>query len=845
MRRTWSLFSLLLLTSLAWLTPARAGQVMSHGTFQDKDGASHEWSVNAAHTMLWDDKPFVPVGGKFQVQSWSARATEADFQADIAALQLLKESRVTDIYLQPARGGLSSVPPAKIQRLIDYLDKEGFTYGISINDGPTDVLVGYDVRPGKYRQDVPQDGGLIRFPVDTLIGGLYFIVPRNGQDVLKAGEATMVAEGARVTVEPTPGNAIIYLFPRKANFNLSSVGIPNVWDGFDTYRDNLLVQLRQVKFGKGFRFFVDPLPADMQYTDTFNSFLPVGPGFQTEFADWLARKYKSVDSLQTAWRLNERPLKEFREAAEMVPLWGSGKGVEFLYSPTSGLAFRVTSTYSEYWRDLNDFKTRSVRDYMNDLATILKKNVANVPVVYRTSGYSPLLANLPANRGFDGIGIAAYGRGADLVTRYAGYTYAQASEAPKTLWLPIVGTADASPEVKNSAGYASRTVLHQDLDWLREIGARGFYVDSVRTVDPTRKFFDLSAQPEQLKWVADYADVLSAAGVGDLDRVPAAYYYPRAIGIETASVRPLTGGGWWLPSDRPGVPYDFGPSGKAYALAEPEGGITYYLWNPAGRRTIRLKIPKAASAPEAPAIRWSTAAAGVVRKDILTLTIGPDPIRLENYPIIPVPMDAFKELADETDGMLLLLKKQSNMDAGRLDLLLSSLRQRYNPDNPILSITEVLAMRGQVRNLLRPYVWQEAERTSHTFDAVTLRYGASGNYALLVDPRLPGSPTATASFPITVRAAGTYNVWVACSPNPSLSFRVNGQPMLDEATAPQKVGASYADGALVWYRYGIATLPQGTHNIEIRANAPILLDAILIIPGDFIPNGATQPPVMP
>jgi hypothetical protein len=845
MRRTSPLIPLLLTSLLCLPLVARAGQVVSRGTFTDKEGKAHEWSVNAAHTLIWDDKPFVPVGGKFQARSWSARATDADFDADVEALKLLKESRVTDIYLQPARGGLGSVPPARVQRLIDYLDKEGFTYGVSINDGPSEVLTGYDVRPGKYWNTVPKDGGIIRFPIDTLIGALYFIVQSNGQDVLRAGEAAMVAEGARVTVEPIPGNFDIFLVPRKANFTLAAVGIPNLWDGFDAYRDALLVQLRQVKFGKGFRFFVDPLPADMDYTSAFSAFLPVGPGFQTEFADWLARKYKSLDALQTRWQLRERPLKTFNEAAGMVPLWGAGKGVDFLYNPESGLANRVTATYSEYWRDLNEFKTRSVRDYMSDLAVVLKKHVANVPVVYRTDGYSPLFAGLPANRGFDGVGIAAYGRGSDLVTRHAGYAYAQASEAPKTLWLPVVATADAAPTVKNSPGYASRTVLHQDLDNLRQIGARGFYVDSVRGADPARKFYDLSAQPEQLKWVADYADVLSAAGVGDLDRVPAAFYYPRAVGIETASVRPLTGGGWWLPSDRPGIPYDFGPSGKAYALSEPDGGVTYYLWNPAGRRTIRLKMPKASTAPDARGVVWSPNANGVIKKDVLTLTIGPDPIRLENYPIIPVPLDAFAELAKETEGLIALLKKQSSMDAGRLDLNLGSLRAQYNADNPILSITELQALRGQARDRLRPYAWQEAENMAHTFDAVAVRYGASGSRVLMVDPRLPGAPAAAATFTITARAPGAYNIWVACSPDPSLSFRINGRPLLDEAISPQKVGASFADGALVWYKFGIATLPAGTHTIEIRASSTVLLDAVLIIQGDFIPNGAMQPPVVP
>jgi hypothetical protein len=104
---------------------AAAGPViMSHGQFVDSSGSSNVWTVNAAHTLIWNDKPFVPVGGRFQAKSWSATATDEDWESDKAALVTLKAQGVTDIYIQPAQGGLTSVSPTSIQRLVDYLDKE-------------------------------------------------------------------------------------------------------------------------------------------------------------------------------------------------------------------------------------------------------------------------------------------------------------------------------------------------------------------------------------------------------------------------------------------------------------------------------------------------------------------------------------------------------------------------------------------------------------------------------------------------------------------------------------------------------------------------------------------------
>src|SRR5258708_644701 len=145
MRNRWLFILLICLWSLA----AHAKPIVTRGVFIDGKGAFHSWYINEAHTLVWEEHPFVPVGGRFQVKSWISNPTESDFQTDVEALKRLKRCGVTDIYLQSARGGLLSVPPAAIQKLINVLESEGFTYGISINDVPPELLTGYEVRPGR------------------------------------------------------------------------------------------------------------------------------------------------------------------------------------------------------------------------------------------------------------------------------------------------------------------------------------------------------------------------------------------------------------------------------------------------------------------------------------------------------------------------------------------------------------------------------------------------------------------------------------------------------------------------------------------------------------------------
>lgn len=843
-------------TTLLCVSAFARDPIASRGVYIDSAGERHEWVVTGGHTLLWDGKPFVPVGGLFQVQSWGANTSDADFAADTAALETLKKSGVRDVYLQAPRGGLTRVSPQAIQRVFDLLDREGFTYGLSLNDGPSEVLTGYDVRPGKYRDAAPENGALLRFPVERVASALFFVVGETGGAVITSGEAAVVAEGVRVQVPPVPGRNVVFVLPQIVHFSSATIGFPNVWEGFDGYRDRLISLFRQIKPGKGFRFFLDPLPADLAYPEDAESFVPTGAAFQIEWGEWLSRRYKTVENLQRSWNITDGGVQTFENAAVLIPLWGGGKGVEQLYDRAANRTLRVGTASSSYWRDLDAFKVASLRGYMNDLATALKKAAANVPVVYRSHGYSPLFAELPAKRGFDGIGIDAYGRGTDLVTRSAAYVYAQASEAPKTMWTPVTATSDAKAGEKTAPGYGTRTALHSDLDWLRELGARGFFVDGVRIIDPTRKKLDLSGLPDQLHWLADYGDVLTTTGVRSEASANAAtpdlVFFPR--GMDAASIRPLRGGGWWLPTDRAGAVYNFGVCGRVYGLRENDGSITYYLWNPLGTREVKLKVPKSVTAPGAPVLKWSSSAGGTERKGILTLMVGTEPVRLFNYPTIPIPLDAFDEAIKEAKPLLAALRKQSGPEGGRYEIAIAEIKQHFNDDNPVTSYAELQQLLNELRDLMRPYSWIEAESAAqHSFDMRANRAGASGangGQVLKVAARAAGARDATALYGVRVKAAGAYNVWVAATPDSLLTFRLDGRPLLDEAIVARPTGAPYSDtggndGGLIWMRLGVANLTVGTHALEMRASGAATVDTILLTRDDFMPSGPNPPPVRP
>lgn len=833
----------------------------SHGTFVDGGGGRHPWTINSAHTLLWDDKPFLPVGGLFQVQSWGPSATDADFAADKAALAEIKAKGVTDIIVQPARGGITAISPESLQRLFNFLDAEGFTYGVSLNDGPREPLSAFEVRPGAYRQMTPRGGGVpLRFPAENLASSLYFIVAPTGSEIVTSGLAQMIPDGAKIDTPPLENSMVAFLVPEKLYFSNSPMGVPNLWDGYDSYRDSLLGLFAKVKLGKGFRFFVDPLPPTLDLSDEALRLIPDSPGFTNEWGAYLARKYRTLQALDAAWNIadiSDRDLPSFNAAAGLMPLWNGGKGVSLFYNRKTQKTIKTDYTRSLFWTDLRAFMTESVRGYMNDLAIALKQGVAEVPVVYRSHKMSPLFSRLPGGAGFDGIGIDAYGRGRELIsTGGAGEVYAQASEAGRTVWLPVTATSDAGPAAgaKTSKGYTSRIALQGDFNWLRDIGGRGFYVDSLRTLDPARANYNLAGSAEQLTWLSEYRGMLEAGARfgGPLTTLPGVTYYPRSLAGGT--VRLLTGGEWWLPTERPYLQYDFGTSGSAYALTEPDGSTTYYLWNPSGEtKTVRLQLPpQTTKLKDAPKVQWSASANGTVKKDVLTLTIGPDPIRLINYPTVPLPLDAFDESYKEAVKMAAIMKGRDLLETGLLGTInlpqLRLLKQKRDPWYAYAMLQDNLV---KMRAAIRDYAWLQAEGddrqtpTDQSFDAVEEKAGASNGRVLVVGKRA-ANKTAAAKYKIDVNVAGTFDLWVGASPNAPLIFRIDDQPILNDAARPVNLpGATYAGGDLTWINFGQVTLPAGTHRLEVRATGPVMLDTVLLHRGNFVPNGPNPPAVVP
>jgi len=71
-----SALSLALMLAVAAIAARCDGQAASSGSFTDRNGARHDWSIASSHALVWDGRAYVPVGGRFAPRCLSDGATD-------------------------------------------------------------------------------------------------------------------------------------------------------------------------------------------------------------------------------------------------------------------------------------------------------------------------------------------------------------------------------------------------------------------------------------------------------------------------------------------------------------------------------------------------------------------------------------------------------------------------------------------------------------------------------------------------------------------------------------------------------------------------------------------------
>ncbi len=843
--------------ALVWLLFAeRTGstqQSSASGSFTDKAGAVHRWTVNPSHMLIWDGTPYVPSGIRWKPASLANSADDAAaWTEDQADLARIKEHGVRDIIVDPGVS-LAVAAPERIQRLLDHLDASGFRYGLAFGEGVRTELRGTVVNPAAYRISNLAAGDEAAWDLAGADSAYFAIADaRDGTQILQEGRARVRDGRLLLTADMRVSEgSVAIVYPRKPLDRGLDGSLPDIWEGFDPYRDRLLQVLGKVRFGPGLRFLLDPIGSRIGLPDESDYLIPDSPNWRLEWEAFLSRKYETPAALATAWALVDRDLPDYKTAASLIPLWFRGKGVPFMLDPSSGLRRQISGAESRFWSDFRTCRDESMTYYLHAAADMLKREIADVPVVYTYSAPHLMYNVRSAVGGFDGLGVAAYASGAQLVQGSATAAYSQIQDSARRLWFFASEICDPTGD-GGKAGYATEQSLFRDLDWLFSSGLRGVYVRGWRSGADHPLAATLANAPEKLDWLTAYGARMASAG-GALDRSgPRTLPYPAAAAGYVHSGPIGNGGVWWVPSLAQGRALDFGSGYAGYTITMPEGE-TLVIWSVNGVRDTRLSVadPRKVQALTYDGLPIELKAN--VKDRIARLSIGPEPVlvRTAGQDVFPIEAveDTLAQLKTLVDRAL-----QDKMPAQDFRYMLDTAEARLKRKD--VSVAFEMARQGLagIVDLMRPYFWVEAEHAAvQTFTEAAPSAGASGGMYLSLDTAAE-PPRGGYSFqlPFRVPADDTYTVWLACAtPAPttsSFAWVVDTGETQTSATA-RPVGETYQAGQLVWLELGRMELKAGSHTFTLRVTNraaasgaySFAADALLVTRMPFAPRGTARP----
>lgn len=801
---------------------AAAVRFRTSGSYVDSGGSTNSWSINEARALIWNGAPYIPVGFVFVSKSIASGSTAEDFQSDVAALEEARNKGVSDIVVKSS-GPLTSCDPKALQRLLDHLDQSGFAYGLEIDDGPTAPLSGFIVSPNIYRMDGPSTEASFSWKWANVDAAIYTVVNKISMNIDAIGGA-QIRDG-RVTValaEPLTASQVLTVYPRKQFVAANGTPLGDLWGGFGEYRDRLLDFFKDIKFGPGLRFFLEPLNSKVDFTGEDGNLVPDSPSFRIGFEAYLTRKYVHEGSLNSSWALNDN-IDSIQTATRLVPLWGAGRGVAVAYDRGSAKRYPVDSTVSLLWRDMHDYRDNSAQEYMNTIADTLKTQVADVPVVFKSSKYHRVYANPYGIGGFDGLGAVSYGTDETLVTGSAGHVYALGEEAGKSTWFITASTAPTT------GAYPTEMAMVASLDVLREIGCKGFFVES-------------EAAPD-LGWLNAFRERVKGARSADF--VPHVVHYP-AHPPTGAYMKRLARDTWWLPTLKLGRSSFIGDGLGAYAIAGEDG---VYLWSSTGKKTVTFKAGPAGMPsmefPEKKAFpKNKSGTYSVTLSDLPTLIRGVDITLVFPYETAQTEMDILSKMIVEADKLKVNVQKAKD-GLERAKTVLKKGQPLIAFGMAQSAIQELVTVRGGE-------IWLEGESSpAQSFSAVRAMGGASGNLALVLDtPDDPPMSPYGAYYSFDVPLNSSYEIWVAATlpaDASPISYSVDNLGWTT-MTADAKPPEDYAPG-LAWYRIGSSNLTPGRHTLRFRADGKrsqdnrhyFALDALVVSPSNFRPDGIRKP----
>jgi len=769
------------------------------GTYKPTGGTPTSWSINEHQTLIWGGQPYLPVGVRI----------DGTPQAVVAA----KSAGITDVIVDlPANGlGWDAVIAALNQANMHFLLRV---------DSLAPMARGFAIEPQGYRVTGITKPKQITLEIPGATSAFVVLATKSDATIVDSARVPVVDGKLSYFAKTGPEiEHVLLVYPE-----MTSIEQPDYWEILDTERDELLGSLRKHTPGAGLRGIVNPIGRGLATLGKEARFVPTSPYFRMEFSAYLEEKYKNLDTLLKSWSMSASTFSQiddktrkyvttFSALAKLIPLWTSTRGIGAMLDPETNKIYLCDSKLSQVWSDIAQvINTAGDRRFARIVPAI--RSIVDVPVLQDWLGWaSPYETRKPS---IDGVGMRASGTTQSSLAETGSRAASSILRWPSHGWL-VTTELDLGTAADASAQLAG------DLDDLSSMGARGVFVKA--------------DTPALVKKVADEARQRSS-DTSLMNRSPLPIFFPENA-YNPAVPQKLPGDHWWLPTPADGNRIDLGSLFYAYRSGLNDG--TFTLWTKAPGR-YKLHILNAKN------VHFRTLDGSdpmpKLNKDTVEVSLNQFPLIITGTMEVPVPEFASIETVQQFKVMMSIAQRNHG-DADEDEMVFNQALIGFER-NPGGSFEVMRKEYWKLADKVASYTWIEAERyTDSNFSEAVINPGCSGGRALALRTLIPPGPGGYyAEYRVQVRSKEEQQVWISAKVPPErrndVSVLVGGQQMRLSGEPLSIYGGGYG-----WYKLGTTRLAGNMATIRVQVdsagNSELGVDAILLTPGEFQPNGVTPP----
>lgn len=535
---------------------------LGYGVFIDEQKQPHRWYINRHNTLIWAGRPFIPVGGMIESYALTFGMNAENWAKDMKAIDLIRSKGVRDAYLHSPSGHIPTKPVAWTQPMLDTMQEKDFRFGLQLssNEGdPECFLNAYIVRmhpevgiwplaDGKHEGTrvgnfmIPEvrRSGWCSLPKPIVLPSahtkiksvnhvLYALFDKTERRMVRVGKAEFTYKDNKLNIRanvklPNASHVYSVFFIPNITFRGPFV---NLWRNYTMVEKEITGGLSKLRFGSGFRFFVDPMINEPGIYGDHAALQFHFVEFQAQFASWLKTKYGDIPKLNDAWAVGkDQPLPDFTTAGRLIALQAGSRGSEwehraYLFDPAAEKVYEVDYNRTLFWYDYLDFRHESFMEYRNRLCDAMK-NVVDVPVVFKRAYVdNKYSANTRLVGGSDGIGAEVYGTG-DRTTYLAMESFGKCRDSFRTMWCLSTETHYEGGMHFNYKGYRTADGMNDHFTKQLKAGSKGIFHFLLATCVGWNSHA-LVNDPQQLDWMKSYADLVQTRAEALANYSPAVY----------------------------------------------------------------------------------------------------------------------------------------------------------------------------------------------------------------------------------------------------------------------------------------------------------------------------------